>query len=70
MKVVLQGSLTKRVMCKRCKSELDYEPSDVKSISYEDSGIKYHVHCPLCLEKLGPGYSFVYVDRPGAGTSS
>jgi hypothetical protein len=64
VKVALEGSLTKRVMCKRCKSELDYEPADVKSTVYEDSGIKYHVHCPLCEEKLGINFSFVAVDPP------
>lgn len=64
MKVALEGSLTKRVMCKRCKSELDYEPADVKSTSYEDSGLKYHVQCPLCLKKLGENFSFVSVDPP------
>jgi hypothetical protein len=65
MKVALKGSLTKRVMCPRCKSELDYEPADVKTTFYEDGPIKWHVHCPLCEEKLGAGYSFVYVDEPG-----
>ena len=70
MKVVQEGSLTRRATCKRCKSELEYEPEDVKSTSYEDSGIKYHVQCPFCLKKLGPSYSFVYVKCPGTEAAS
>lgn len=70
MKVVQEGSLTKRVTCKRCKSELEYEPEDVKSTSYEDSGIKYHIQCPLCLKKLGESYSFVYVPEPSKEAKS
>lgn len=70
MKVVQEGSLTKRATCKRCKSELEYEPEDVESTSYEDSGTKYHIHCPFCLKKLGEGYSFVYVSQPSAEAAS
>jgi PHP family Zn ribbon phosphoesterase len=51
MKVVQKGSLTKRVTCKRCKTELEYEPEDVKSTTYT---------CP----KLGQSYAFVQVRNP------
>ena len=68
MKVVQQGVLTKSVTCKRCKSTLEYEPEDVKSTTYTDgdtiSDIKYHLQCPLCLQKLGPSRCFVYVASP------
>jgi len=75
VKVVQAGSLTKRVACKRCKSELEYEPEDVKSTTYLDDGdgvsdITYHVQCPLCLTKLGPSGCFVYVARPSAEAAS
>lgn len=74
MKAVQAGSLTKRVTCKRCKSELEYEPEDVKSTTYTDgdtiSDIKYHIQCPLCLTKLGPNFCFVYVERPSVEAAS
>jgi hypothetical protein len=67
--VVQKGALTKQVTCTRCQSELEYEPEDVKSTTYTDgdtiSDIKYHVQCPLCLQKLGQNFCFVYVDAPG-----
>jgi hypothetical protein len=70
VKIVQEGSLTKRTSCKRCKSELEYEPEDVKSTSYEDSATKYHIQCPLCLKKLGPSGCFVYVERPSKEAAS
>jgi hypothetical protein len=70
VKVVQKGSLTKRVTCKRCKSELEYEPEDVKSTSYEDGPITYHIQCPLCLQKLGQNSCFVYVERPSKEAAS
>lgn len=77
MKVVQTGSLTKRVTCKRCKrckSELEYEPEDVKSTTYSDgdtiSDVTYHIQCPLCLTKLGSNSCFVYVARPSMETAS
>ena len=70
MKVVQEGSLTKRVTCKRCKSELEYEPEDVKFTNYEDSGIKYHIRCPFCLKRLGESYCFVYVPEPSKEAKS
>ena len=70
MKVVQKGSLTKRTTCTRCKSELEYEPEDVKSMSYEDSATTYYVQCPICVPKLGEGYSFVYVKNPGTEAAS
>jgi hypothetical protein len=69
MKVVQEGSLTKRVTCKRCKSELEYEPEDVKFTSYEDSG-KYHIQCPFCLKRLGERHCFVYVPEPSKEAKS
>jgi hypothetical protein len=65
VKIVQEGSLTKHATCKRCKSKLAYEPEDVKSTSWEDSGIEWYIQCPFCLKKLGPSYSFVYVEPPG-----
>lgn len=70
MKVVQEGSLTKHATCKRCKSELEYEPEDVKSTSYEDSGTEYHIQCPFCLKKLGPNLCFVRVEAPGRAAKS
>lgn len=70
MKVVQEGSLTKRTTCKRCKSELEYEPEDVKMTTYEDSPIKWYIQCPFCLKKLGPSYSFVYVEAPSKEAKS
>jgi hypothetical protein len=70
MKIVQEGCLTKRVTCKRCKSELEYEPEDVKSTSYEDSDTKWYIQCPFCCTKLGPINSFVYVEAPGKVTAS
>ena len=73
MKVVTEGSLTKRVTCKRCKSVLEYEPQDVAFTNYKDSGIKYHIKCPICLKRLGViglGYCFVYVPEPSKVAAS
>lgn len=70
MKVVQEGSLTKRATCKRCKSELEYEPEDVKMTSYEDSATEWYIQCPFCLKKLGPNSSFVYVEAPGKVAAS
>jgi len=66
--VTKEGSLTKTATCKRCKSELQYEPEDVKSTSYEDSPITYHIFCPFCEKKLGKNYSFVSVPDPAKET--
>lgn len=64
MKVVKEGSLTKQVTCKKCKTELEYEPEDVKHISYEDSPMVYYIDCPFCKKKLGPNLCTVYVPSP------
>lgn len=67
MKVITEGSLTKTATCKRCKSKLEYEPSDVKSTTYTDgdtiSHISRTIDCPLCLKKLGQNYCSIEVER-------
>jgi len=68
MNVIKEGSLTKKVTCKKCKSELEYEPEDVKHISYEDSPMQFYVDCPFCKKKLGPNFCTVYV--PSRSTES
>ena len=70
VKIVKEGSLTKIATCKRCKSELEHEPEDVTFTNYEDSGIRHHIKCPLCLKRLGDGYCFVYVDDPSKEAKS
>jgi len=66
MKVIKEGSLTKTATCKRCNTELEYEPEDVKSMSYEDSPTQYYIDCPFCRKKIGQNSCFVYVARPGS----
>lgn len=66
MKVIQEGSLTKRATCTRCKSEMEYEPEDVKTMSYEDSPTQYYIQCPFCTKKIGPNYAFIYVPNPGS----
>jgi hypothetical protein len=69
VKIVQEGSLTRRVTCKRCKSELEYEPEDVKSTTYTDGdtidNVEFYIQCPLCLQKLGQNFCFVYVTHAG-----
>lgn len=64
VKIIEEGSLTKRATCKRCKSKLEYEPSDVESTHYEDSPARYSITCPMCREKLGPNTCSVTVEEP------
>jgi hypothetical protein len=65
VKIVQEGTLTKRTTCDRCQSELEYEPEDVQMTSYADNGgVDYWIKCPICLSKLGPNRSFVYVPSP------
>lgn len=64
MNVVKEGSLTKTATCKKCKTEMEYEPEDVKHMSYEDSPTQYYIECPFCKKKLGANLCFVYVPSP------
>lgn len=64
VRVIKEGSLTKCTTCKKCKSELEYEPADVKSIHYEESPTVYYIECPTCCSKLGANFCSVYVDDP------
>lgn len=64
IKVLTKGSLTKKITCKRCKSELEYEPEDVRSDSYEDSPMQHTITCAVCLPALGASFSSVTVPPP------